>query len=89
MPPRPCLKCGILTARGSRCPTCRTAQRAKYRGDWPQRSRQAVAAHVAAHGWNCPGWGTPPHPSRDLTLDHQVGVLCRECNARKRRTGAS
>jgi len=59
---------------------------AKYRGDWPRISRMAIAQHVAACGWTCPGWRVPAHPSADLTLDHQRGVMCRACNARKRAT---
>jgi hypothetical protein len=58
-----------------------------------------LVAWVAQHGWLCPGWQRPPHPSRDLDVDHVaprsraagVSVVCRKCNARKRSTmkGAS
>lgn len=82
---RPCLGCGVISAR-SRCPTCHGAQRAKYNGEWHNQSRAAIASHVATHGWWCPGWRVDPHPSEDLTLDHQRGVMCRGCNARKRIT---
>ena len=65
--------------------------------DWARQSQAAVAAHVAAHGWLCPGDGIKrgPHPSRDLTGDHVVpraqggtaadGIIvrCRSCNARR------
>jgi 5-methylcytosine-specific restriction endonuclease McrA len=57
--------------------------------------RAAVTTWIATHGWHCPGYGTPAHPSHDLTADHLIprsqggigsarGVLCRQCNARKR-----
>lgn len=58
------------------------------------RRKAAVAAHVAVHGWMCPGWERDPHPSRDLTAAHSVAVangglgsplsvLCRSCNSRQ------
>jgi hypothetical protein len=91
---RPCLTCGQPTASGSRCPTCeadrqrrRNARRPQYRGNWPKVSRAAIVAHVAAHGWVCPGYGVSAHASTDLTADHQhdhsVAVLCRSCNGRR------
>jgi 5-methylcytosine-specific restriction endonuclease McrA len=56
----------------------------------------AIKAHVAAHGWLCPGFERSPHPSRDLTGDHilprsrggknipnNIAVMCRSCNSRK------
>jgi 5-methylcytosine-specific restriction endonuclease McrA len=62
---------------------------------WRRLAREAIAAHVEAMGWTCPGWGVPAHESRDLTGDHEiprvggglstpanVQVLCRSCNAR-------
>ena len=94
----PCSGCGAIIERG-RCSACDAARlrrkRAadpqahaermkKYRGSWPAISRAAIAAHVAVHGWICPGWRVESHASNDLTLDHQRGVLCRGCNARKR-----
>lgn len=59
------------------------------------RRAAAVRAHVARHGWVCPGYGVSPHPSRDLTADDvvpvaatgrpsaELRVLCRSCNSRK------
>lgn len=58
------------------------------------RRAAAVAAWVRVHGWVCPGYERPPHPSRDLTAAHSVavahggvdselGVLCRSCNSRQ------
>lgn len=97
MPPRPCLECGT-PSNGTRCPSCearkqqtRNQARPHLQGDWPALSRQLRAEHVAQHGWTCPGWHTPPHPSTDLTVDHILArtntegyrVLCRSCNARK------
>lgn len=48
-----------------------------------------IAAHVATHGWNCPGWKRDSHPSTDLTLDHgpPQRVMCRGCNSRKKGLG--
>src|SRR5262245_57535392 len=82
---RPCLVCGTQTS-GSRCPPHKLRT---YRGPWRRQAEKTIAAHVAALGWWCPGWKRPAHPSRDLTVDHDVGVLCRSCNDRKghRRTG--
>ena len=90
---RPCLGCGV-PCKASRCPRCRAGQRAKYGGAWPELSRRTIEAHVARHGWWCPGWGVEAHESHDLTCDHVVDgdatrlqVLCRGCNTRKRHTG--
>lgn len=70
--------------------------RRNYRPGWTRLSQQTIAAHVAAHGWTCPGWRRPAHPSRSLTADHRIpvaaggasvpgnlGVLCRSCNSAK------
>lgn len=64
--------------------------------DPAERARRAavVAAWVVEHGWVCPGWERPPHPSRDLTAAHiravargggkgPLTVLCRSCNSRQ------
>lgn len=72
---------------GSRCAHHRAQQRAKYTGAWPAISKAAIKAHVRVHGWQCPGWKRRPHADRDLTVDHDVGVLCRSCNSRKQATG--
>ena len=99
MPPRPCLTCGKPTAK-TRCPTCarltdrqRTATRPHLGSNWDQLSRKLRAQWVAEHGWVCPGWDTPPHPSTDLTVDHvtardptRLAILCRSCNSRKSAT---
>ena len=65
---------------------------------WRRLAKRTVEAHVAAHGWRCPGWHREPHPVRPggLAADHPVplvlggeplparpGVLCASCNARK------
>jgi 5-methylcytosine-specific restriction protein A len=102
---RPCLglpgsPCGALSPT-TRCPTHtrahdrtrrpNTTQRG-YGAGWQAQSKAAIAAHVAEHGYWCPGYAVPPHPSTDLTTDHLVDgdasvvvVGCRSCNARKRR----
>lgn len=97
MPPRPCLTCGKPT-NNTRCPTCqqprdraRNQSRTHLTGNWPTLSRTIRQAHVEQHGWTCPGWQVPAHPSTDLTVDHiqqrsgehGYQVLCRSCNARK------
>ncbi len=61
-------------------------------------AKRTVEAHVARHGWTCPGWHRDPHQVRpgELAADHPVplvlggeplpaqpGVLCASCNARK------
>jgi len=93
---RPCLEpgCPQLTSR-TRCPahaaerqrlvdqTGAAVHRAAYGGGWKRAARAAVKAHVAAHGWFCPGWDRPSHPAADLVVDHDVGVLCRKCNSAK------
>lgn len=95
----------LTDRRGSRCPTCSSAvETAATRGkrarrpytSTEQRRRAAVVqAHRQTVGDWCPGWRTPPHPSRDLTADHPtpvaaggaetqaLEVLCRSCNGRK------
>lgn len=94
---RPCLDCKRPTRNGSRCPACeakkqqhRNASRPHYQGTWRRTSAAAVRAHVARHGWVCPGWNRPPHESTDLTTDHVLNrdtsalvVLCRSCNSSK------
>lgn len=70
--------------------------RAYDRAAWRGLRRRVVEAHVARHGFICPGWGVEPHPALDLVADHvlpvaagglsvpgNVQVLCRRCNGRK------
>ena len=47
--------------------------------DKAERNRRAltVAAWIAEHGWTCPGWQRPAHPSRDLTLTGMYNVLAK------------
>ena len=74
-------------AKAARRPTMRTYAETKRRAE-------AVAGHVAAFGWWCPGWrDRPPHPSADLCADHlhppgaggredgPLLVRCRPCNS--------
>ena len=90
---RPCLGCGRATT-GARCPTCQQAHDAqrwqaksgRYNGAWRRTSRDAIAAHRAQHGDICPGWKREPHPATDWVTDHDVGPLCRSCNAVKAAT---
>jgi hypothetical protein len=95
MPLRPCLSCGQPT-RNPRCPNCqRLHDNKRYRNrgpriydqdGWRQHSATLRAQWVATEGWTCPGWHTPPHPATDLVVDHDIGILCRQCNSRKAAT---
>jgi hypothetical protein len=94
--PRLCADCGTPTL-STRCPPCasqreraRQANRPHLAGNWDATSRRIRKDWVDMHGWVCPGWQRPPHPSRDLTVDHvaarsaaRLQVLCRSCNSRK------
>lgn len=91
---RPCLSCGTPTT-SSRCTRCANAndrQRwadgkgQRYNTEWRKHSTATRQAWVEAHGWICPGWQRTAHPSRDLVVDHDVGVMCRQCNAVKAAT---
>ena len=72
-----------------------TAERG-YDTDWERLRRWVIRHHISRHGWTCPGFLVPPHPSRDLTGHHRVplseggestvencAVLCRGCNSRE------
>ena len=100
MPTRRCLGCGQLTTDGSRCKACelkrnaayeasparRNYKKQRYGGTWQAKSKAIRQAWVQRHGWVCPGWQRLPHASSDLVVDHDVGVLCRTCNAKKAAT---
>ena len=86
--------CPCLIATGSRCNEHRRESPTGLARTKAERNRRArvVSAWVAEHGWVCPGWQRPEHPSQDLTADHIVPVarggidgplrvLCRSCNA--------
>lgn len=77
--------CPELTSRTSgRCDEHerhRRRQEDKQRGtrtargldnQWLRLRDNAVRAHVAEHGWTCPGWNRPPHQVEpgSLTGDH-------------------
>lgn len=81
--------CSQFVVNGSRCRAHRAQQRAKYKGDWPARSRAAIAIYRATHGDVCPGWRRDPHPidPADWTTDHEAGPMCRACNSRKKAMG--
>ena len=101
--------CGWPTTNERRCDRCgRSGFANRFRrtpdhpvrrtSAWRRLAKRTVEAHVAVHGWHCPGWHRDPHPVRpgELTADHPVplvlggeplparpGVLCPSCNARK------
>lgn len=99
-PLRACPSCGA-PRRGNtcRCGWRATANRRRpgYTAAETRRRAQTVQAHIATHGYTCPGWKRPPHPATDLTADHitpiaaggpengPLTVLCRTCNASKGR----
>ncbi|MDH3470981.1 MAG: HNH endonuclease, partial [Acidimicrobiia bacterium] len=70
-PLKPCLVCGRPT-RQSRCHEHAIPERT-YRE--ATRRASVVAAHLAAYGPTCPGYGTPRHvvtPPNVLTADHII-----------------
>ena len=89
---RPCLECGSLIERGSRCERCRRLRNRTrdamrptriargYDNRWARRSKAAIAEHP-----RCEWCGA----TEDLTGDHvipgdpesPIRVLCRSCNA--------
>lgn len=92
MPQRFCAVCGRLSGNQSRCAAhkIKRADRKSttndYSGAWRRQSEKTRAEWVEAHGEVCPGWNKSAHPSKDLVVDHDVGVLCRACNGRKAAT---
>jgi 5-methylcytosine-specific restriction protein A len=83
---KPCLGCGTLVAKGSRCPACASElQRAKrarrpYSATAAEKRRRAAAVKAwrDVYGDWCVGWGErEPHavvwPNR-LTADHTTPV---------------
>lgn len=65
------------------------AKGGRYNGEWRSFSRALREAHVIEHGHVCPGWDRDSHELEDgggLVVDHDVGVLCRSCNAVKAAT---
>ena len=69
-----------------RTPARKAYKAHRYDRAWAANSKATRAAHVAQHGWTCPGYKRDPHPSTDLVVDHDLGVLCRTCNAVKAST---
>jgi 5-methylcytosine-specific restriction enzyme A len=95
-----CMKRHIpIDSPNRRCDDCRRQlNRTKYRrrrrtAAERRRRRSLIAEHVRVHGWTCPGWNRPAHPSTDPTADHltpqarggapesAIRVLWRSCNA--------
>lgn len=97
---RPCLDCGVPTAR-TRCPEHQSqyeSRRPSRRvlGRYDTKWMRLVKIAKARQPW-CSGYQRPPHASSDLTGDHRlplnqggknvlsnVDVLCRACNSAKR-----
>lgn len=91
-----CIDCTKLIHQGPRCGTCQRTRdrqrwqtkRTRYDADWRKGSTQARADHLATHGPVCPGFTRPAHivTAADLVVDHDLGVMCRSCNAVKANT---
>lgn len=88
--PTPCSICSTLGP----CEHRGAPRRYRASRAWTEQSRALIAAHVAEHGWTCPGWGDDhqPHPETDLTTHHvqslathgpdgELVVLCRSMNS--------
>lgn len=66
--------------------------RPEYAGAWRYNSQQLRTQHIALHGYVCFGLHIPncpivdTHPAHDLVVDHDLGVICRQCNAIKANT---
>lgn len=93
---RPCLKCGVVIAAGSRCSECRPRQqyqrgtKGRTATDWRWRKTSQRLRKASPFCEECAS-------TTDLTVDHRVpisrggavyaiknlAVLCRQCNARK------
>lgn len=102
MTARRCQNCGALitTPRCRSCTRAadrtraalRRTPRTQYAGAWRYNSQQLRHQHIAIHGLICPGLhldGCPQtdrHPAADLVVDHDIGVICRSCNAIKANT---
>jgi 5-methylcytosine-specific restriction endonuclease McrA len=67
-----------------------------YGEGWPRLRAWCIRLHVSKHGWVCPGFMVPAHPSHDLTGHHvlalseggesvpgNVAILCIGCNSRE------
>lgn len=104
---RACKQCALpFTGAGSYCPRHagsfggfrRTQTNPVYRDPrWRKLAAKTVAEWVVEHGWVCPGWHRPPHPSHRLSANHvvplaaggapfdaaNVDVLCVTCNTAK------
>jgi 5-methylcytosine-specific restriction protein A len=88
-----CQVCAIpIEAPATRCEKHKIIKSYTYKER--KRRKAAVEEHIAAHGYWCPGWGVPAHPSEDLTADHvipqryggvggELRTLCRSCNSRR------
>ena len=103
-----CVGCGRLTSVGPRCEVCQPAhtqqKNARTRHTYQSLAYRALRKRLLAqwrarYGNYCPGDEShPPHPTRDLTLDHikplrdggslldeaNLRVLCRCANSARR-----
>jgi hypothetical protein len=100
MPAKLCLSClQPFVGPGARHKVC-DPRRAYNTSAERQRRSRTVQAWVQANGYTCPGHHRDPHPAdpqlNPLQADHlvaiadggdehgQLGVLCRDCNLKKR-----
>src|SRR5262249_47217281 len=83
-----CLDCYAVTTNRTRCVACAAKKKGVAAGlrpaprqpayaqsRWRTLSKRIRDEWVAEHGWVCPGWRRPAHPSRDLTVDHVVQLI--------------
>lgn len=94
---RPCLDCPKLAEPGqARCTACTRHRRQAlgsatargYDSRWAKHAKAAIADHRAKHGDICPGYRRPAHTIHpdQWVCDHDLGPLCRSCNATKAAT---
>lgn len=94
---RICLDCPAIAPPGrDRCDTCRLRQQRAagsatqrgYNAAWARHAKATIAAYRTRHGDICPGWQRDPHPitASEWVCDHDLGPLCRSCNAVKAAT---
>jgi len=83
---RPCLNCGTLTTRTTRCETCQSHHDSLYDSDYRRR-----AQHIRATATICHICGLGALPDDPFTADHIIAgnrlsplaAAHRSCNIRK------
>jgi hypothetical protein len=92
MAPRPCIQCGHLTTRGTRCAQCEAQHQAARNASRPQygSAYRAEAKRLRDSGAPCVWCGHPGSHDNPIVADHLDAVTlvpaCRRCNARRATT---